>query len=531
MTKLILIARVSDEEQRQALPAQERRLLNYAEQHKDYPYEYHEFDESAHKEERSKFAELVEHIKQIDGLCWVVFDKIDRFTRDSSQEEVKALQQLVKQGKIELHFPHDSLYINRHSSAADWFRLGIGMALAKYYSDSISDNVKRRFEQMLEDGIWVHRAPIGYKNVRIDEKTTTIEIDTDRAPHIKKAFELRSTGLPYEVIAKQLADDGLIGTSSKGKPVGKAHLEQILNNPFYYGVMVHNGKKYPHKYEPLISRDLFNRCEAVKVQRKHDMTKHNSEWFTLKKLPKCGRCGRAVSSYWGRKQVYLRCSGSGLKSCGNPNAAEALLLNEITDDLTWSKSRKTIVEKVIVELKSRHENQQLYYTQTVQQTRNEYDAIKQKLKTLYYDRIDGRITVQQHDEIANELEAKQQILNERLVKLTKDNKSFQVTASYLLDLAERAQELFECSNYELRQKLLSYMISNVGLLDKKLSYILTDPFKQIVEANKKAQNEPNAKIWQGRQGSNLRPTVLETVALPAELLPFIIGSCMPFIIP
>jgi DNA invertase Pin-like site-specific DNA recombinase len=39
------------------------------------------------------------------------------------------------------------------------------MALAKYYSDSIRDNVKRRFEQMLSEGIWVHRAPIGYKNV------------------------------------------------------------------------------------------------------------------------------------------------------------------------------------------------------------------------------------------------------------------------------------------------------------------------------------------------------------------------------
>ena len=56
------------------------------------------------------------------------------------------------------------------------------------------------------------------------------------------------------------------------------------------------------------------------------------------------------------------------------------------------------------------------------------------------------------------------------------------------------------------------MLSNVELLDKRLSYILTDPFKQIVEAKKKAQTEPETKIWQGRQGSNLRPQVLETCA-------------------
>ncbi|MEI6229043.1 MAG: hypothetical protein WCP11_03425 [Candidatus Saccharibacteria bacterium] len=101
-----------------------------------------------------------------------------------------------------------------------------------------------------------------------------------------------------------------------------------------------------------------------------------------------------------------------------------------------------------------------------------------------------------HDEIANELEARQQVLNDRLIKLTKDNKSFQVTASYLLDLAQRASELFKCSNNELRQKLLDYIISNVELNDKKLSYILNDPFKTIMEQKKKVQVGPKSKVWQ-----------------------------------
>lgn len=51
----------------------------------------------------------------------------------------------------------------------------------------------------------------------------------------------------------------------------------------------------------------------------------------------------------------------------------------------------------------------------------------------------GRITQQLHDEFANEFEAKQQELNERLKMLTSDNKNFQITASYLLDLAQRAK--------------------------------------------------------------------------------------------
>ena len=89
------------------------------------------------------------------------------------------------------------------------------------------------------------------------------------------------------------------------------------------------------------------------------------------------------------------------------------------------------------------------------------------------------------DTILAELEKKQQELNDRLKLLTSDNKTFQVTASYLLDLAQRAEELFKESDDGLRQKLLEYLLSNIELKDKKLSYILNNPFCRSKE------KEPN----------------------------------------
>ena len=65
-----------------------------------------------------------------------------------------------------------------------------------------------------------------------------------------------------------------------------------------------------------------------------------------------------------------------------------------------------------------------------------------------------------HDEIAAELETRQQELNEQPKMLTSDNKSFQVTASYLLDLAQRSARLFSESDEGLQQKLLEYVLSN-----------------------------------------------------------------------
>jgi len=494
--KLILIARVSDIEQRKALPAQKLRLERYAEQ-KQLPSEYHEFDESAHKDVRQKFSKLVEHIQKQTGLCYVVFDKIDRFTRDSSQEEVKALQQLVKQGKIELHFPNDSLYIDKNSSAADWFRLGIGMALAKYYSDSIRDNVKRRFEQMLSEGIWVHRAPIGYKNVNngTDKKPDKdIEVDDSKAHYIVKAFEMRARGVSYAVIAKELGKMGFRSNIAGSKAPNKAFLERILSNEFYCGFMIHAKRRYPHKYPPLISRGLYNQVQRVRDERKHEKTKYDSKDFTLKKIVKCGKCGRAVSPFKARNTVYLRCANS---KCDNPNTAVSLVIDSVAADIGFIDVPESWLGKVIAELRNRHDDQQTYFTQTIEHTRAEYDKLKDRMRKVYYDLLEGRITQTFHDEIATELEKKQQELNDRLKLLTNDNKQFQVTASYLLDLAQRADMLFKESDEGLRQKLLEYVLSNIELKDKKLSYILNDPFKTIVETKKKSLSAHNSDIWCG----------------------------------
>lgn len=73
------------------------------------------------------------------------------------------------------------------------------MSLAGYYSAAIRDNVKRRFDQMLDDGLWIGRVPIGYENYQEHDKNGKvtfkgIRLDPERDYLIRKGFELRSTG-------------------------------------------------------------------------------------------------------------------------------------------------------------------------------------------------------------------------------------------------------------------------------------------------------------------------------------------------
>src|SRR5215467_6460117 len=72
------------------------------------------------------------------------------------------------------------------------FMLGIMFSNSKYYSDALSENVKRGNRTKIENGWRPGRAPIGYLN---DKQTRTIIKDPDRFTLIRKMWDLMLTGV------------------------------------------------------------------------------------------------------------------------------------------------------------------------------------------------------------------------------------------------------------------------------------------------------------------------------------------------
>lgn len=500
---ILLVARVSDIEQRKALPAQQRRLYDYATSNnwkEGIDFRYIEFDETAFKQGRRTFNELViEPLESAKGPSIVVFDKIDRFSRDSSSTEKAKLARLYESGRLEMHFPSDNLYMNKNSPATDKFRLDIGISLAAYYSSSIRDNVKRRFEQLRAEGVWTHKAPMGYKNIVIptdapSRPTKDIIVDKERAHYVIKAFELRAQGMPYSMIAKEITEAGYVSRKTGKAKLTKATVEKMLQNKFYYGIMVHDGVEYKHRYQPLIDRTLFNRCQQVKESRGITSTKWDSLDFNFNNIVRCGKCGRSVSSFRSKRWVYLKCANP---SCSNPNTAESLVLGSIGELFSKITIPESLVKRILGELKKNHDDQQLFYTQSIESVRKEQDDINTKLESWFDKLVDEKISPEQHDRIVAKLTGRQEELNDKLNILTKGNKDFLVTASYLLDLLSRAKELFEVADESQRSKLIGFMVSNLQLNDKKLSYTVNYPFDRILEAKEKDPEGSKTQIWCG----------------------------------
>ena len=472
MHKIVLIARVSDVDQRQALPAQRLRLENYAQKLGVASVSYFEFDESAYKSARQKFAELIRKIKGEPIKQIVVFDKIDRFTRDASQKEVGIMSGLVQKGQIELHFPSDNLTITKDSPATDLFRLGIGMLLAKYYSDASRDNVKRRFEQMWHEGLFTHKAPIGYKHTRkhvgsLAKPIKGIAINSKTAPFVLQAFKLRSQGLSHQAIADQLGEQGFISPKTS-RPYKHSIISKILANKFYIGIMSVGGRQYPHKYPKIVPKELFDRCQFVRQSRQPVRVAYNSKQFALKGLVSCSLCDRAVSTYTTKNNNYLKCANG---ACKNPNTAENLALASIEEALAHFAMPAQVAEKLQGRLK---QNQTTSNTEA-SQNRHSLAEIETRTDTLYSDRLLGRITAKRHDKHAARLENDRQKLKTQANFLTSTPRGLQKTISQMIYVCQNAQKPFQKAEIATKNLMLEILLSNLKLKNKNLSFALNCP--------------------------------------------------------
>lgn len=117
--------------------------------------------------------------------------------------------------------------------------LQVAFGQSKYYSDNLSENVKRGIRQKLRRGEWPGLAPFGYVN---NPKTRTIEPEPTKSRCVAKAFEEFSQGRhTLESLGQRLSFWGVV--SGTGKPLCKATLQRMLTNKAYLGLIVHNGER------------------------------------------------------------------------------------------------------------------------------------------------------------------------------------------------------------------------------------------------------------------------------------------------
>ena len=485
--KAIILARVSTEEQKEAgnsLPAQVTRLENYCKQKGLTIIKTCSFDESAYKTKRDDFDKALDYLKSSKEKIAVCFDKVDRFSRNVFDKRVAYLYELAMKDKIELHFSSDNLVITPNISAVEKFQFGMSLGLAKYYSDAIGDNVRRAYENMIKNGIWTGKAPIGYMNKSDENGNKDIEVDPIRSPHVIKIFELYATGnYSMNKIANEMKKAGLISNTKNPKPLEHNMVYHVIKNPFYYGMMRNKDTLNPHKYPPLISEELFTKAQEVRASYHKKPFKYAAKPYILRGLIKCKQCGCMITPETKKGHIYYSCTNYKKVHKKRIYIREEDLLTPINKLLKNIQLSDNKIKEITDELKKTNEAKNNFHKKSISELRKRYDKLDNMISNSYDLLADGSITKDLYNQKLKEYSEKQANTEEELSRYTNANETFYLTASMVLNLAKKAHEIFESSEIPEKRQLLNYLLQNLELKGRKLLFNLKTPFDTVLKAN------------------------------------------------
>ncbi|KKR17720.1 MAG: Resolvase [Candidatus Levybacteria bacterium GW2011_GWC1_40_19] len=473
----IIIARVSTEEQKDAgnsLPAQIARLEGYC-QKKGYEIiKKFSFDESAYKDQREDFDEILDFVIGQKEKMVVCFDKVDRLSRNVFDVRVATLYEKALRDEVELHFPSDGQVINSQISAVEKFQFGISLGLAKYFSDAISDNVKRAQEQMLRSGQWIGKAPYGYKNITLENEKKDIVPDEFESKIVLKMYEWYSSGaFSMRLIREKLKADYNLNFSN-------SYVDFILKQPFYYGEMLSKGKLYSHKYQTIISKELFDKVQQIKAGYNKKHFKFAGLPYMYRGLIRCADCGCMITPEKAKdKYVYYHCT----QYKGKHNA-EWLREEDITEQFgkLFKKLQlpEGVVDETIETLRNVHLGKSEFREEQVKKLSEEKEKYAKRIEEMYLDRLDGRITADGYDKMYKAFKLKIDEIDTKLFNLQKAEDDYYLTSEYILRLLQNAYNLFVSSEIEEKRQLLKLILQNSVLDGRLVKYSLLKPFDAIL---------------------------------------------------
>jgi site-specific DNA recombinase len=275
-----------------SIPAQVRRLKEYAERKKLTVDKVFQVTESSTKETRKQFNEIIALIRKSREPVALITDTVDRLQR--SFRETPTLDELRKEGKLELHFLRESLIVNSEANSAQLLQWDIAVLFAPSYVRQLSDNVKRSKEQSVRNGEWITGAPFGYRNLTLVTGKKTIEVEPHEAPFVQKMFEMYVSGIhSFKTIADEMTKLGVRNKNGNEFLPGRVHF--ILTNPFYYGLMKVKGELYPHKYPLLVTDELFQRVQSVMAGYCKAPVHYAAKPILLRGMITCSHCGSTIS--------------------------------------------------------------------------------------------------------------------------------------------------------------------------------------------------------------------------------------------
>ncbi len=432
------------------------------------------------------FNEILERIEkgEADGILAWHPDRLARNSIDGGK-----IIYLVDTNKIKsLKFP--TFWFDNTPQGK--FMLNIAFGQSKYYIDNLSENVKRGIRQKLRRGEFPGLAPVGYLN---DLKTHIIVLDIKKYRAITKIFNLYATGnYPLESLILVLDSFGVKTRTNKSFTASMT--QNILKNPFYYGVIQHNSELYQGTHEPIITKKLFDQVQEIMTSRGHKKQNkvHN---FIFTGLMTCGVCGCAITAETQKGYTYYRCTKK-KGNCNQKYIRQKDLVIQYINILEKVSLPNDWADKMLNHLDAEQNKTTQSSVTLVSSLRSRVKQLEVKLDRLLDSHLDETINKSEYIEKKKKFINKKIDFEEQIIEIRdKGNNWLEQMRDFIIDAKTIKKVAHEGDLHKIRDSLKK-VGSNFILKDKEFSFVAKKGW------NVTAQSAAFTS-WQGWRESNPRP--------------------------
>lgn len=492
--KTILFARVSTKEQAvdgYSLDSQRKLLEDYSAQNGMFISKRFIVPESASgKQERKEFNEMLEYLYANSDVKILLVEKVDRASRNL-RDNLLLDDWLNADEERQIHFVKQNMVMHKNSKSGEKFMWDIHMAVARQYSNNLSEETKKGMTEKAEQNWYPGNHKRGYKTVGdTGQKLWAMDDSpTSEAPYIKKAFELYDTGrFTLLSLTKHLVKEGW--KTGTGKPIAKSTVHKVLRDCFYCGEFKWNRKHYKHgNHEPLVSKELFQRVQD-RIEKKL-VGKAKKHVFLLAGMIECEECGRSVCGEVQKGHHYFRCTRYNTKCTQRGYTREEKLEEQIVGHLSRLKiTNERLAEWLKKALKESHADEVKYHNSALADLTSRLARTQQRVDTLYDEKIDGNITPDFYSKKFTQYTEELDEITASIERHKNANVSYVELGSAIIDLTQRAEGLYrEKATPEQKRKLLNIVFKKLLLKDKVLTPEFNPAFKFIFERVKTLNSE------------------------------------------
>ena len=325
----------------------------------------------------------------------------------------------------------------------------------EWYLEDVSNNIRSAFNTKMRQGEFISPfASFGYEINLFDNNK--LIIDPVASVVVRSIYNLYLTGLGFTNIANYLNSNNIPSPSlykfQKGIKLNinskrpreeikwtANSIKTILTNELYIGNLI-QGKRTTVSYknhkirckdktewirvknthEPIIDEDTFNKVQIALKERSRSIKStgivhiFSGKVFCLE----CNCCMRKKSS---GKHEYLVCSSckDGYNNCLNKSSIrydtlESIILDEINNIVGTYYDSKLIENEFRNSRKNKFTSIILYLERQILDINNKISNIRNYIKTLYEDKVDGVITNEQFKYLADNYKKNEALLVKKI---------------------------------------------------------------------------------------------------------------------